>query len=162
MIGDTPYGLTISGTTLPPDSETPNTVVRVDGFPGWTAGLITVLGGIALLAVVALGWRTVARRASLRAVPPEADLQFRRASIDRMVRILGIAAWLTATNFYETARNAYTQLHWAIRPNEPLTSGPAPWLPAVSAIAILIMYVVARPRPRAPKTTTPRSISQPA
>ena len=148
MVGDTPDGRTIRGNETWPGQGGVDGVVVVDGFPGWSVGLITALGGLALMITVAVGWLLVARRPALRAVLPDLDLQFRRASIDRMVRIVAIAALMTTTQFYEAARSTYVELHLSTDPLAPIPAQPLGWLPFACSFLILLAYLFNRPRPR--------------
>jgi len=149
MVGDTPDGRTTRANS--PGAGGLNEVVVVSGFPGWSVGLPTVLGGVALLGTVAAGWLLVARRPALRAVAPDLDLQFRRASIDRMVRIVAIASLMTASQFYAAARSTYEVVQWRIGDGD--MSEPFVWLPFACSFLILVAYLFNRPRPKVDSNT---------
>jgi len=161
MVGDTPDGRTIRGNVTWPGQGGPDGVVIVDGFPGWSVGLITALGGVALLGTVAVGWLLVARRPALRAVLPDLDLQFRRASIDRMVRIVAIAALMTTSEFYESARSTYVELQLKMNPLVGQPAQPFGWLPLACSFLILVAYLFNRPRPKLGSELSPATANQP-
>lgn len=162
MLGNTPDGHTISGNKVNSDPDAIATIVTADDFPGWPSGLAALLGGVALLLTVALGWWLVAHRPTLRGISTELDTAFRRSNIDRMVRIVGIAAFLTTNDFYETARSAYynLQVHkdlFAPAPDQPFT-----WISPACAILVLITWVAGRSRPRLPRTNESAPVAQSA
>lgn len=162
MVGDTPDGRTIRGNVTWPGQGGLDGVVVVDGFPGSSVGLITAVGGVALLAAVAIGWLLVARRPALRAVRPDLDLQFRRASIDRMVRIVAVAALLTTSEFYESARSTYVELHIKMDPLAGTPAQPFGWLPVTCSFLILLAYLFNRPRPKLDSDLPAVKADQPA
>jgi len=159
MMGNTGGGRTISGNLPAPEPGGLDDVVFVSGFPGYSVGIPTAFGGIALLGTVAIGWLVVARRPALRAVTPELDLQFRRASIDRMVRIVAIAALMTTSQFYAAARSTYEEVQLRIGGdlNEPFV-----WLPFACSFLILVAYLFNRPRPKLDSTVPAVKADQPA
>lgn len=147
VLADSPAGRSISGTVEATDSATTATVASVDGFPGWPIGVITVLGGAALLATGAVGWHVVAARAALPTVSSALDRQFRRASVDRMVRIVAIAALVTTAEWFETARAKYEELHRLTHPLSMPSNSSYSWIQGACALLILIVFVTGtRPR----------------
>jgi hypothetical protein len=151
MMGNSGGGRTISGNLPALEPGGLDDVVFVSGFPGWAVGLATVIGGVALLGTVAVGSLVVARRPVLRAVTPDLDLQFRQASIDRMVRIVAIASLMTASQFYSAARSTYEELQLRIGGGD--TNEPFVWLLFACSFLILIAYLFNRPRPKVDSNT---------
>ena len=115
-----------------------------------------------MLAALAAGWRFVARRPALQGVSTEIDRLFRRSSVDRMMRIVAVAALVTTSEWYETARAAYERLHWKTDPMALPTGSPFPWVPGVCLLLTLIVLVTGT-RPRLTRTTSSApQVGQPA
>lgn len=162
MVGNSPGGRTLSGNVSWPGQGGPDGIVVVDGFPGWPVGLATGVGFVLLIIAVSIGWLLVARRPALRAVSPELDLQFRRASVDRMVRIVAIAALMTTSEFYESARSAYQELHLRMDPLAAPSAQPFTWLPFVCGFLVLFTFLFNRPRPQLATTAPAAGADLPA
>lgn len=161
VLGNSPDGRTISGNVEPRDSSTTATVATVGDFPGWSVGAVTLVGAAALLVTLALGCRSVAQRHALQGISPELDLQFRRSSIDRMVRIVAIAALVTTAEWYETARAKYEELLRLTNPMAQSQDPALPWIPGVCLLlAVIVLIVGSRPRLKASRAASADPASQ--
>lgn len=135
---------------------TPAETLAGSQWPSWQQTSPALIGSAAVLALGAVAIALLLRRPALAGFSREADLRYRRAGADRIMRVVSVLAFLEAGMLFNQVRNAALET----------LNGPVPQLLRSISLALLLVAAasIALFRVRPPKqlrsaAASPRSVA---
>lgn len=142
-------GHTLSGAGPDPFGSGRTVGVKVDDFPGWTVVALAVVAVAVTTAAAIVGIHAAVNRPAMADVSAAVDLRARRATADRLLRLVGIVAVLTADLLFESARSAW-QLYGSKTGTSNGWLAESHVLQAVCVAVVFVLLEVGRTRIRMP------------